>query len=749
MTRTSASRPPSRRRVGVMAVAALALAGAVVPGVAQAAGELPGGLTPATAVAVGLDTSFPGSNLAATSVGSYSTAPGALPYWSSTVWYSFTTTLPGIVTAQTSEITYDTSLEIWTAAHTFVAQNDDYVTLASRVQASLSPGTYLLGLGGYGGLRGTATVSLTFTPMIPTAPTNLQVTAADGAAAVSWAPPAQPWDLTRYDLTCTENGGAPYACGSTVAPGDGSPAPTTYGLTGLTNGSLYTVSVTATNAVGTSPAAGPVAFTPQAVSATTVTVAPSSLVSGQAFVIFASAVDVADSTPAMGGTLTVTLDGAPVADADPGPGFVSAPLTHLAGPMAVEAVYSGTAAIIGSTGSASVTVGQQTQTLTVDPLPTDLVFGDVVAPHATSSHSLPVTFSATGACTVVLVEGVPELQMTGVGACTLTGDQAGTSEVAAATASVSATVGQAPQVLTVSPLADMVYDTTQPVTATSDAELPVTLAAAGACTLADGLLSTTAVGPCTVTATQDGDVNYLAATPVTVTIEVTKRSDTVTLGALPTMIRGVAQVPVTATSALGLPVTITGSGACMVVDGDLVTMDVGLCTITAATAGDEVTEPASDTAAIQVFGLPASVFAQLIGGVSDDVTDVQGRASGTWLRPGTALTLTVHSTPRGVASVTAGRTGTAVVNGVLPALDDGTHRLVATGTALDGTVVTHEIAFGVDGGEIIWVGVPPRLASTGPGLEGAATLAGLWLCAGVGLVALRRGALRRRRVAVA
>ena len=178
MTRTTASRRLSRRHVGVMAVAALALAG-VAPGVAEAAGELPGGLTPETAVAVGLDTSFPGSNQAATSVSAYPN----LPYWSSTVWYSFTTSVPGVVTAQTYDRTYDTTLEIWTSARTFVAENDDYVGLASRVQAGVSPGDYLLGLGGFAGAKGTATVSLTFTPMVPTAPTALQVT-----PATRWRP---------------------------------------------------------------------------------------------------------------------------------------------------------------------------------------------------------------------------------------------------------------------------------------------------------------------------------------------------------------------------------------------------------------------------------------------------------------------------------------------------------------------------------------------------------------------------------
>lgn len=748
MTRTSTLRSLSRRRVGVLAVAALALAGVVAPGVAEAAGELPGGTTPATAVAVALDSSFPGSNLGATSVGSYITAPGALPYWSATVWYSFATTVPGTVTALTSSNTYDTTLEIWTSAQTFVTQNDDASgpTLASAVQAVVPAGTYLLGLGGWNSGKGTATVSLDFSPAIPTAPTGLLATPGDGVASVSWDALAAGWEVTGYDLSCTENGGAPYLCGSTVAPAPGEPAPTALDLTGLTNGSVYTVSVTATNASGVSPVAGPVSVTPQAVTATTVTVAPTTLVSGQAFVVIASVTDVSDSTQVTAGSITVTVDGVPVADADPGAGFTSAPLMHLAGPMTVVATYSGTGAFLASSGTVSLTVAQQTQALTLDPLPADLVFGDTVVPHATSSHGLPVTFSATGACTVVVVDGVQELHMTGVGACELTASQAGTSEVTSASATASAQVAQAPQVITVTPLTDMVYGTTQPASATSDAGLPVALAASGACTLADGTLSTVGVGVCTVTATQDGDASYLPAAPVTVTLDVAKRPDTVTLSELPTIITGVAQLPVTASSAVGLPVTIEGSGACMVVDGDVVTMDVGQCTVTASTVGDDLTEPASDTVVILVSARPASVFAQLVGTVGSDVSDVQVRGSGSGLRPGTSLTLVVQSTPRIVGLVTTSRTGTAVTSAALPALSDGTHHLIATGTSLDGTVVTSQVAFGVEDGVITWVGVPAALAATGPGLDGAATLAALWLLTGAGLVTVRRTMLRRRRV---
>ena len=95
----------------------------------------------------------------------------------------------------------------------------------------------------------TAVVLKSASASAPSAPTGVSATAGNGSATVSWTAPSNGGSpITSYTIT-------PYI-GSTAQPATtltGSPPATSTPITGLTNGTTYTFTVTATNAIGTGP----------------------------------------------------------------------------------------------------------------------------------------------------------------------------------------------------------------------------------------------------------------------------------------------------------------------------------------------------------------------------------------------------------------------------------------------------------------------------------------------------------------
>jgi hypothetical protein len=86
-------------------------------------------------------------------------------------------------------------------------------------------------------------------PTPPAAPTGVTASAGNGNATVSWTAPANGGSaITSYTVT-------PFAGTTPLAPATltGAPPATTTTVTGLTNGTSYTFSVTATNTIGTGP----------------------------------------------------------------------------------------------------------------------------------------------------------------------------------------------------------------------------------------------------------------------------------------------------------------------------------------------------------------------------------------------------------------------------------------------------------------------------------------------------------------
>ena len=90
--------------------------------------------------------------------------------------------------------------------------------------------------------------------------------------------------------------------------------------------------------------------------------------------------------------------------------------------------------------------------------------------------------------------------------------------------------------------------------ASSTSLLPVTVtvdpSAAGVCSLSGATVTATALGTCSLTATQEGDDHTLAATPVHRSFEVVRAANTITFGALAGIEYGASQ-PVVASGLVG------------------------------------------------------------------------------------------------------------------------------------------------------------------------------------------------------
>jgi hypothetical protein len=169
-------------------------------------------------------------------------------------------------------------------------------------------------------------------------------------------------------------------------------------------------------------------------------------------------------------------------------------------------------------GSASGTlvIAKANQTITFNAL-ANKVYGDPpFAVSARSSSRLAVVLSASGNCMVGQSGGQWMVTITGAGSCTITASQPGNANYNAATpVSRSFTIAKADQTIDFAWLADRaLVNSPFTVSASASSGLTVTLTAAGQCTVSGMTVNLTSLGSCTLTASQPGNANYNAATPV-------------------------------------------------------------------------------------------------------------------------------------------------------------------------------------------------------------------------------------------
>ncbi len=157
------------------------------------------------------------------------------------------------------------------------------------------------------------------------------------------------------------------------------------------------------------------------------------------------------------------------------------------------------------------------QTITFNPLTPDINYAAnaFVIAHATASSNLPVSYSiVTGPGTISL----DSVKITGAGTIIIAADQAGDINFyPAATRYDTIQVTPANQTITFNPIPNKKYsDTTFTVSASSSAGLPITyIVVSGNATISGNTVTMTGAGNVSIQATQAGNGNYTAASPVT------------------------------------------------------------------------------------------------------------------------------------------------------------------------------------------------------------------------------------------
>ncbi len=240
----------------------------------------------------------------------------------------------------------------------------------------------------------------------------------------------------------------------------------------------------------------------------------------------------------------------------------------------------------------------QSQTLTFGAL-SGKTFGDASFDlTATASSQLPVSYTATGACTV----SGPTVTLTGAGECSIAANQAGNESYAAPTVTQTFKIAQATQTLEFKPVSKGTVGKTADLSATASSgltDITFTSTAQSVCIVNGSQVEFKGAGTCTFTAKQAGNNNYLAAQASGQILVADKPTET----ALPGKTVGDAELSLPATSDKGLTVKWTlmaDSQGCTLNGNKIMPVSVGTCIIHGFQAGDATTNPTQTVVRIEI-----------------------------------------------------------------------------------------------------------------------------------------------------
>ncbi|HTV72556.1 MAG TPA: fibronectin type III domain-containing protein [Candidatus Acidoferrales bacterium] len=344
--------------------------------------------------------------------------------------------------------------------------------------------------------------TFTVNATVPSAPTIGTATAGNGQATVTFTAPSSNGGATITGYTATSSpGGLTGTCSS---------SPCT--VTGLTNGTAYTFSVTATNSQGTgSASAMSNSVTPQA--SQTITFSnPGSQNFGTSPTLTATAtsgltVTFTSATTAVctitsGGTLTTITAGTCTVDANQAGNGTYSAASQVAQSFSIVAVVPGAPTI-------GVATAGDTQASVSFTAPASNGGAAITSYTATSSPGGFTGSCASSPCTVTgLTNGT---------SYTFTVTAMNTAGTGTASAQSNSVMPAASQTITFSNPGSQSFGTSPTLTATATSGLTVTFTSAttAVCTITSGgTLTTITTGTCTIDANQAGNGTYSAAPQV-------------------------------------------------------------------------------------------------------------------------------------------------------------------------------------------------------------------------------------------
>jgi len=225
----------------------------------------------ASAVALSSLATVPGTTVAATHESGEPAHVNSAFGSASSTWYSWRAAADGTLALSTQSSSFDTLLAVYTGSVvsglTPLAGNDDNGAggLWSSVSFAVTAGTtYRIAIDGYAGATGATSLAGSFTaatptptPTAPAAPTGLVATPGNGSASIAFnAGASNGAAITNYKYSL-DNGvnwttRSPAAATSPIA------------ITGLTNGTAYSIKLRAVNTAGDGAASDAVSITPVA-----------------------------------------------------------------------------------------------------------------------------------------------------------------------------------------------------------------------------------------------------------------------------------------------------------------------------------------------------------------------------------------------------------------------------------------------------------------------------------------------------